>query len=302
MKRSAAIPVLTLGLVCVAPVGYVLLKPNPNAYSESASTTLGQSILPDPDLEEAPVDENPEESGGEKNLKADPKKAAAASTYDFRSAFDQASGILETAMREVTALTQVPDTRLHEPRLSVYDTAKNCLAQQGDGEICKTAYREARMQSERSSAFFSDLDACEHRYGVRACYERTLRRDLTGGESIYLPIMAGFAMVTDGRTTVSRPVYACPPTIRVAQSCHQTEIGIVMRDGDNNRPMTLASFERDYTGHILRQTVRETEMLNGRAFVRIRTASYESDHRSGVTADGNRLGKTARITGAPRTG
>jgi hypothetical protein len=285
MKRSAAIPILTLGLVCAAPVGYVLYKDGGisapathNFAAETGDSHEGRSVL----AEAAPEPEAaaPDAPATAAKPKAVPRGEPKPDTPGFLA------GLLDGAMKAIESAPTAPSPvapravrTVHEPRLSIYDTPRSCAADNQDAEMCRAAYRDARRQSERSSDIFEDLDACEHRYGHRACYERRLNNDLTIGESLYMPIMAGFAMVTDGRQMLARPVYNCPTQITNGRSCHQTETGMVMRDRDNNQPIALADFEQDYTGYILRQTVRETEMRNGRAVVYIRTAAFEPPRR-----------------------
>lgn len=309
MKRMAAIPVLTLGLVCAAPVGYVLLKqtgPSTQSFAsvDTSEQQAGRSVLPDPEAEPEKTEAEKAEAEKAEAAKADPGKAspAAARPPAAKGGGFSLTGLLGSAFETGdTAPAVAPAVRrTHEPRLSIYDTARNCVHDGQDDEMCRAAYRDARRQSERSSDIFEDLDACEHRYGERACYERRLRSDLALGEVLYMPIMAGFALVTDGRQMVARPIYSCPPQITNGRSCHQTETGMVMRDRDNNRPVSIAEFEQDYTGFILRQTVRETEVRNGRAFVYIRTAAYEEGGQARANANPRQRGAAAAAPRARR--
>lgn len=311
MKRMAAIPVLTLGLVCAAPVGYVLLKQTGATTQSFASVDTseqqaGRSVLPDPEVDAEKTEAEKAEAEKAEAGKADPDKAGPAakppaakgSGFSITGLLGQAASAFETS--DTPAAVAPVARRTHEPRLSIYDTARNCSRDGQDDEMCRAAYRDARRQSERSSDIFEELDACEHRYGDRACYERRLRSDLAFGEVLYMPIMAGFALVTDGRQMVARPIYSCPPQITNGRSCHQTETGMVMRDRDNNRPVSIAEFEQDYTGFILRQTVRETEVRNGRAFVYIRTAAYEEGGQARANANPRQRGAAAAAPRARR--
>ncbi len=215
MKRSATLPVVTLGLMCAAPVAYVAFKqsgatlPSLPAFSslpveEPSEPRRGRSVLPDRESEA--------EAG------SDQDEPARTSTEEAKTrAGLSLAGLLEQARTAIETHEPARTSRpaVHEPRLSVYDTAGNCTNDGKDREMCSAAYRDARHQSERSSDMFDDLDACEHRYGERSCYERRQRTDLTVGGLLYMPIMAGFALVTDGRQMLARPIYRCPPRITI---------------------------------------------------------------------------------------
>ncbi len=254
MKRSP-LETLTLVALFLAPVA-ILAAPQVTKALEDRGFSLASS-----------GSDSPQTSDPAQTVSA---KAAPTETASRISA-------LKAMLSEVSILPKRESITTHEPLLSIYDSPRTCQANGQMDPVCYEAYRDARMQSERSSDIFEDLDACEHRYGENACYERQLRTTFGPGELLYMPIMAGFAMVTDGRNVLARPIYRCPGRNTAGHNCHQTETGIVLPEPIMNRPVTLRQFEEDYTGYMLRQTVRETTYQNGRAFVFIRTTVRPPD-------------------------
>lgn len=255
--RQSTLHVIGLAAICLAPIVFVV-APSFHGVTDLARHALSRATTAAP----APVPQQGSPAQSRPTASAENKPGFASAVV----------AVLQEAVAKIeTAVPDEPPT--HEPRLSIYATPAACGEDGQNSPMCRAAYRDARLQSERSSDIFEDLDACEHRYGERSCYERRLKTGFTIGESLYMPIMAGFAMVTDGQHMVSRPVYRCPGRHGLGEGCHQTETGIVIRERRNNRPVTLNQFEQDYTGYMLRQTTRETTIEDGRAFVFVRTAA-----------------------------
>ncbi len=75
---------------------------------------------------------------------------------------------------------------------------------------------------------------------------------------------------------------------------------MVMRDRDNNQPVSIRAFEQDYTGYLLRQTVRETQIRNGHALVYVKTVGLSETRMQRSRERRNREGDDPEARGRRR--